>query len=172
MVPRQQNPTSRPLKASLLASKFSKSTTFCSCHVPKTKSFWLGVWLFDSVQKASDWVFGCLILYKKLLIGCLVVWVYTKSFWLGVWLFESIQKASDWVFGCLSLYKKLLTGCLVVWFYIKSCWFTHLVFGCQSSGAVWKSRWPSRAFCPNEPYSFCGHKATLNNASALVTVCP
>ena len=25
---------------------------------------------------------------------------------------------------------------------------------------------------PNEPYGFCGRKATLNRASALVTVCP
>ena len=36
-----------------------------------------------------------------------------------------------------------------------SSWF-------QSSGAVWKSRWPSWAPRPNEPYSFCGRKATLN----------
>ena len=35
---------------------------------------------------------------------------------------------------------------------------------------VWKSRWPSWAFRPNEPYGFCGRKATLNRASALVTV--
>ena len=27
-----------------------------------------------------------------------------------------------------------------------------------------KSRWLSWAFCPNEPYGFCGHKATLNRA--------
>jgi len=27
-------------------------------------------------------------------------------------------------------------------------------------------------FPSNEPYSFCGRKATLNRASALVTVCP
>ena len=33
---------------------------------------------------------------------------------------------------------------------------------CQSSGAVWKSRWPSWAFRPNESYGFCGRKATLN----------
>ena len=26
--------------------------------------------------------------------------------------------------------------------------------------------------CPNEPYSFCGCKATLNHAYTLVTVCP
>ena len=39
-------------------------------------------------------------------------------------------------------------------------------------GAVWNSRWPSWAFRPNEPYGFCGRKATLNHASALVTVCP
>ena len=25
---------------------------------------------------------------------------------------------------------------------------------------------------PNEPYGFCGRKATLNHAHALVTVCP
>ena len=25
---------------------------------------------------------------------------------------------------------------------------------------------------PNEPYGFCGRKATLNHASALVTICP
>ena len=43
----------------------------------------------------------------------------------------------------------------------------------QSSGVVWKSRWPSWAFRPNEPYGFCGRKATLNRArSTLVTVCP
>ena len=42
----------------------------------------------------------------------------------------------------------------------------------QSSGAVWKSRWPSWAFRPNEPYGFCGRKATLNHAYAMVTVCP
>ena len=42
----------------------------------------------------------------------------------------------------------------------------------QSSVAVWKSRWPSWAFCPNEPYGFCGRKAILNCAHTLVTVCP
>ena len=44
----------------------------------------------------------------------------------------------------------------------------------QSSGAVWKSRWPSGDFRPNEHYGFCGRKATALNrtASALVTVCP
>ena len=40
---------------------------------------------------------------------------------------------------------------------------------CQSSGGVWKSRWPSWAPRPNEPYGFCGRKATLNHAHALVT---
>ena len=34
----------------------------------------------------------------------------------------------------------------------------------QSSGAVWKSRWPSWAVHPKEPYGFCGRKATLNHA--------
>ena len=34
----------------------------------------------------------------------------------------------------------------------------------QSSGAVWRSRWPSWAFRPNEPCGFCGHKETLNHA--------
>ena len=33
---------------------------------------------------------------------------------------------------------------------------------------MWKSRWPSWAFRPNEPYGFCGRKATLNHAEALV----
>ena len=42
----------------------------------------------------------------------------------------------------------------------------------QSSGGVWKSRWPSWAPRPNEPYVFCGRKATLNHAHALVTACP
>ena len=42
----------------------------------------------------------------------------------------------------------------------------------QSSEAVWKSRWPFWAFRLNEPYGFCGRKATLKRASALVTVCP
>ena len=45
-------------------------------------------------------------------------------------------------------------------------------FFTQSSAAVWKSRWPSRTFRPNEPYGLCGRKATLNRASTLVTVCP
>ena len=35
----------------------------------------------------------------------------------------------------------------------------------QSSEAVWESRWPSWAPCPNAPYGFCGRKATLNYAS-------
>ena len=34
----------------------------------------------------------------------------------------------------------------------------------QSSGAVRKSKWPTRAPRPNEPYGFCGRKATLNRA--------
>ena len=33
-----------------------------------------------------------------------------------------------------------------------------------SSRAVWRSRWPSWACRPNEPYGFCGRKATLNRA--------
>ena len=41
----------------------------------------------------------------------------------------------------------------------------------QSSGAVRESRWASWAPRPNEPYGFCGRKATLNHAYALVTVC-
>ena len=46
----------------------------------------------------------------------------------------------------------------------------------QSSGAVRNSRWLSWASRVNEPYGFCGSKATLNRAlnraSALGTVCP
>ena len=42
----------------------------------------------------------------------------------------------------------------------------------QSLGVVWKSRWPSRAFRPNEPYGFCGRKATLNHAHALASARP
>ena len=42
----------------------------------------------------------------------------------------------------------------------------------QSAGAVWKSRWPSWVFRPSEPYGFCGRKAALNHAYALVPVCP
>ena len=42
----------------------------------------------------------------------------------------------------------------------------------HSSGAVWKSRWPSWAPRPNEPCGFCGRKGTLNHAYALVTFCP
>ena len=34
----------------------------------------------------------------------------------------------------------------------------------ESSGAVWESRWPSWAPRPNEPYGFCGRKATVNHA--------
>ena len=40
----------------------------------------------------------------------------------------------------------------------------------QSSGAVWRSRWPSWAPRPNEPYGFCGRKATLNHEHALVSL--
>ena len=32
---------------------------------------------------------------------------------------------------------------------------------------MWKSRWPSWAFRPNELYGFCGRKATLNHSHAL-----
>ena len=42
----------------------------------------------------------------------------------------------------------------------------------HSSGAVWESRWPSWAVCPNEPSGFRGRKELLNHASALVTTCP
>ena len=42
---------------------------------------------------------------------------------------------------------------------------SHLI---QSS----EVRWPSWAFRPNKPYGFCGRKATLTHALALVTVCP
>ena len=44
----------------------------------------------------------------------------------------------------------------------------------KGSGAVWKSRWPSWAFRPNEPYGFRGRKAKVNHADALVLVsaCP
>ena len=42
---------------------------------------------------------------------------------------------------------------------------------CQSSGAVWESRWPSWAFRPNEPCGFRGRKAILNHAHALVSAC-
>ena len=41
---------------------------------------------------------------------------------------------------------------------IHECiWHSQL----QSSGAVWKSRWPSCAFRPNEPYGFCGRKSNI-----------
>ena len=39
-------------------------------------------------------------------------------------------------------------------------WSSHW----QSSGVMWKSKWLSWAFRPNEPYGFCGRKATLNHA--------
>ena len=42
----------------------------------------------------------------------------------------------------------------------------------QSSGAVWKSRWPSWAPVPNKPYGFCGRKATLNNNRASFKTSP
>ena len=32
--------------------------------------------------------------------------------------------------------------------------------------------WPSWAVCPNEPSGFCGRKAILNHALALVSACP
>ena len=34
----------------------------------------------------------------------------------------------------------------------------------ESSEAEYKSRWSSWAFRLNEPYGFCGRKATLNHA--------
>ena len=42
----------------------------------------------------------------------------------------------------------------------------------QSSGAVWRSRWPPWAPRPNEPYGFCGRKATLNHVHTLVSLSP
>ena len=42
----------------------------------------------------------------------------------------------------------------------------------QSSGALWKSRWPPWALHPNEPSGFCERKAILNHAHALVSACP
>ena len=66
-------------------------------------------------------------------------------------------------------------SCVCVLFSWTCCWLWKLhdldVDG-QSSGAAWKSKWPSWAFHPNEHYGFCGRKAALNHASALVTVCP
>ena len=50
--------------------------------------------------------------------------------------------------------------------------FVALCLMKQSSGAVWKSRWSSWAFRPNEPYGFRGCKAMLNHAHALVSACP
>ena len=42
----------------------------------------------------------------------------------------------------------------------------------ESSGAVRKSRWPSWAFRPNEPYGFCGRKATcLGIGHSLSLIC-
>ena len=38
----------------------------------------------------------------------------------------------------------------------------------QNSGAAWKLRWPSWAPRPNEPYGFCGLKATLNHSLSLI----
>ena len=43
--------------------------------------------------------------------------------------------------------------------------------GLRSSGAIRKSRWPSWAFRPNEPYGFRGRKAVLNHAHALAMSC-
>ena len=45
---------------------------------------------------------------------------------------------------------------LIAWDTVKSSW------------AVRKSRWPSWVPRHNEPYGFCGRKATLNRANALV----
>ena len=65
---------------------------------------------------------------------------------------------------------------------VLSTWWTHRPMDqyrgpcsglrCQRSAAVWKSRWPSWAFRPKEPYGFRGRKATLNHAHALVSACP
>ena len=40
----------------------------------------------------------------------------------------------------------------------------------HSLGAVLELRWPSWAVRPNEPYGFCGCKAILNHAHALVSM--
>ena len=52
---------------------------------------------------------------------------------------------------------------LAVWLLFK-CRFVAWQMGSprHSSGAVWRSRWPSWAFRPNERDGFCGRKATLN----------
>ena len=43
---------------------------------------------------------------------------------------------------------------------------------CKIVQEVCESRWPSWAVRPNKPSGFCGCKAIVNNASALVTACP
>ena len=91
----------------------------------------------------------------------------------------------QWTIGLIisRLYNLIISVCQPAESFHGLSWKTHgpisYMFGpmekpnaCQSSGAVWKSRWPSWAFRPNEPYGFCGRKATLNRASALVTICP
>ena len=46
----------------------------------------------------------------------------------------------------------------------------HCLITSHSTGAVWESRWPSWAVCPNEPSGFRGHKAILNHASACLSL--
>ena len=80
----------------------------------------------------------------------------TVSTWGHSWRARSRDWKQEWNAGlCLQMAEQPKRP-------VKRC--KSQAHHCQSSGAVWKSRWPSWAFRPNEPYGFCGRKATPNRA--------
>ena len=86
------------------------------------------------------------------------------------------QKTNDnnrWLLYSANLSAEQNSGRLPVIYCISTSMHTHTHNLCShSSGAVWESRWPPWAVRPNEPSGFCGLKAILNHASALVSACP
>ena len=117
-----------------------------------------------------------LLLLLVLLILLIVVLLLSSpslSFFFFFFFFFSFSSSSSssslsffFFFVVVLLRLFLLSSCEVTlcgWQDVKIPKTLHLV-NLKSSGAVWKSRWPSWAFRPNEPYGFCGRKATLNHA--------
>ena len=95
---------------------------------------------------------------------CLFVCLYVEPVWRSEDYVRSRKNNLVLSYVCAHLCRRVCLKCRV---------YNYATWGHQSSGGVWKSRWPSWAFRPNDrPYGFCGRKATLNHASALVTFCP
>ena len=142
--------------------------TFADCVFVLRNSVLLNLYVFLSSLRVLRYVLG--------LFTCIVTDILCWAFRTSGFLFR--------VLLCLSDGSSLLVccwGCVFVLFVSlpppprlsqrhKSGHHHHLCF--HSSGAVWESRWPSWAVRPNEPSGFCGRKAILNHASALVSACP